>query len=360
MIRDSHNRFFSTPSFLEMPSFGLDISDESIKFIELVSTKNGIKVNKYGEKVIPSGVVESGKIIDPLKMEEVLNSLKKEYGIKHVRVSLLENQIYLFKLRLKKAEVVNIRESIELSLEENIPIPAPEAVFDYEILKEDDTYIELQIAAIPYSVIEVYLSVFKNSDILVRSFELEAQAIARAVIKKGDPETYMIVDFGKKSTGISIVSSGVVMFTSTSEVGGSVLNAMIQKNFKVGKEEAEKMKKEFGLQRNMPNQEIFAVLLNSVSILRDEVMKNFLYWNTHTDEDGEKNPMIKKIILCGGDSNLKGLVDYFSVSMKMEVSMADVWINIEDIKNNIPKIPFKQALSFASALGLALGDFENN
>ncbi|KKP85414.1 MAG: Type IV pilus assembly protein PilM, partial [Parcubacteria group bacterium GW2011_GWD2_35_7] len=90
MLRNSYNRFFPTPKFLLLPSFGLDISDESIKFIELVKTKDGIKVNRYGEKKIPAGIIESGKIKDSRRMEEVLISLRKEEGLRSVRVSLPE------------------------------------------------------------------------------------------------------------------------------------------------------------------------------------------------------------------------------------------------------------------------------
>lgn len=353
------NRFFPTPSFLATPSFGLDIGDESLKFLELKDTKNGIRVGRHGERTIPPGIIESGKIKNPKRMEEILLSLRKEVGIKSVRVSLPEEQVYLFKLRLEKLGLVNIRESIELALEEHIPLQAPEAIFDYEIISEDEQSLELQVATIPKNVIESYLAIFKNSQIRVESFELEAQAISRSVIKKGDLETYMIVDFGEKRTGIFIVSRGVVMFTSTLDVGGVTLNNMIAKNFKISFEEAEKLKRKYGLERNTPNKELFSVLLNSVSILRDEVVKHFLYWHTHKDEEGKNNPLIKKIILCGGDSNLIGLADYFSVSMKSSVEMANVWINIVDIKTYVPDINFKQALSFAAALGLALRDFDN-
>jgi len=89
-------------------------------------------------------------------------------------------------------------------------------------------------------------------------------------------------------------------------------------------------------------------------------VKHFLYWHTHKDEEGKNNPPIKKIILCGGDSNLIGLSDYFSVSMKSRVEMANVWINIVNTENYVPDINFKQALSFAAALGLALRDFDSN
>ncbi len=343
-----------------MPSFGLDISDESLKFVEIVNTKDGIRMGRHGERKIPAGVIELGKIQDPQKLETILASLKKEEGVKSVRVSLPEGQIYLFKLKLDKAGLEHVREAIELSLEEHIPIPAQDAIFDYEILSQDDQYLFIQVTAIPKGVLENYLVVFRNADIWVKSFELEGQAISRAIIKKGDKGTYMIVDFGEKSTGISILANGVVMFTSTLDVGGMTLNNMISKNFKVTMEEAEKMKKEYGLQRNMANKEIFPVLLNSVSILRDEIAKHFLYWNTHKEETGIQVPKIEKVYLCGGDSNLTGLADYFSISLKTKVEMANVWVNVMDTTKYVPDVNFKQALSFAAALGLALGDFEND
>jgi len=360
MLRDSFNRFFPTPAFLGMPSFGLDISDESLKFVSLTNTKDGVRLKKYGERKIPAGIIAAGKITDSNRMVEVLSALKREEGIQSVRVSLPEEQVYLFKMRLEKDGLDNIREGIELSLEEHIPMPAIDTIFDYEIIVDEPKHLMVQVAAIPKNIIEEYLSVFKNSSISAFSFELEAQAISRSSIKKGDMDTYMIVDFGEKRTGIFIISRGVVMFTSTLDVGGAMLNSMIAKNFQVSNAEAEKMKKEFGLQRNVENKEIFAVLLNSVSILRDEIVKHFLYWHTHPDEEGKSNDPIKRVILCGGDSNLIGLPDYLSVSLKTKVEIANVWVNIMDTEHEVPEVNLKQALSFASAIGLALGNFEHD
>jgi type IV pilus assembly protein PilM len=326
--------------------------------LELLYKKKGLEVGRHGERSIPAGIIEAGKIKDPKRMEEILALLKKEEGLRSVRVSLLEEQVYLFKLRLEKTGLVNVRESIELSLEEHIPIQAQDAIFDYEFLDEDAHNINLQVAAIPKNIIENYLRIFQNADINVQSFELEAQAISRAVVRKDDMETYMIVDFGEKRTGIFIISRGIVMFTSTLDVGGVILTDMIAKNFKISFAEADKMKKEYGLERNIKNKELFSVLLNSISILRDELVKHFIYWHTHKDEDGKNNPLIKEIILCGGDSNLIGLSEYLSISMKTKIEIANVWVNIINTDNHIPDMSFKQALSFAATLGLALRDFE--
>ena len=352
-------KFFPVPKMLSAPSFGLDISDESLKFAELVSTRRGLRTGRYGEREIPPGVIESGKIKDEKKMEEILIKLRKETGVKSVRVSLPEEQVYLFQLRLEKKGLKNVKEGIELALEEHIPIQAEDAIFDYDLVSEDAQSLELQVAAIPKNIIENYLLIFKRAKITVESFELEAQALSRAVIKTGDPETYLIVDFGKKRTGIFIISRGIVMFTSTLDVGGEMLNNMIQKNFNISLAEAEKMKMHYGLERNVDNKEIFPILLNSVSVLRDEISKHFLYWQTHKDEENKNNMPIRKIILCGGDSNLIGLADYISVSLKTPAQMANVWLNIVDTGNYIPEMDFKQALSFSTALGLALGNFDN-
>lgn len=358
MLKNSYNKFFPVPRFLAEPSFGLDISDESLKFVELIGTKNGIRVGKYGKRKIPSGIIEAGKIKKPKLFEEILSNLKKEEGLISARVSLSEEQIYLFKLRLEKLGLKSIREGIELSLEEHVPIQAQDAIFDYELLNEDDQHLEVQVAVIPKNMVGEYLLVFRNSGILISSLEFEAQALARVVVKKDDLETYMVVDFGEKHTGISIISRGIVMLTSTLDVGGVMLTNMIQKNFKISFEEAEKMKRRYGLQRNTVNKEMFSVLLNGVSILRDEIAKHFLYWNTHKDDWGKDNPPIKKIILCGGDSGLIGISEYFSVTLKNPIEIANVWTNIVDVEKYVPEISFDESLSFAVAIGLALGDFK--
>jgi len=358
MIKNLYNRFFPVPQFLATPCFGLDISDESIKYAELVKEKRGIKVGHYGELKVPTGVIESGKIKDKKGIQSVLVSLKQKEGMRSVRVSLPEEQMYLFNLKLEKAGLASVREAIELSLEEYVPVPAQEVIFDYSVLSEDEQNLKLQVAAIPKNIIEEYLDIFKNAGIRALSFELEAQSIARCVIKKKDPSTYMIVDFGKKRTGIFIVSDGVVLFTSTFNVGGAMLTNTVQKELNISQEEAEQRKTKFGLKRDVENEKMYSVLLNSISVLRDELVKHLLYWHTHKDEEGRDRPKVKKIILCGGDANLIGLTDYLSISMKMEVELANVWLNILDTEKDIPELGQVDSLAFAPALGLALGNFE--
>ena len=82
MFRSSHNRFFPAPYFLSTPSFGLDISDESIKFVELLTTKNGIRLGRHGERQISPGIVELGKIKDTKRLNKnAIEDLYTAFGV---------------------------------------------------------------------------------------------------------------------------------------------------------------------------------------------------------------------------------------------------------------------------------------
>jgi hypothetical protein len=284
--KDYNILMFGNPhnTFLKSSSVGLHISDESLKYIELIKTAKGIKIGRHGERKIPRGIIESGKIKDREWLEQVLMLFRKEEGIKSAHISL-----------------------------------------PYELFDKHEQNLGIEVADGLENTIEEYLSVFKNSMISAKSIGFEAEAVAEAVIPKNDKGTYMIVDFGKKRTGIFIVSACVVIFTSILEFGGAKLAEMIKEN---------------------------------VSILCDEVKKHFVYWHVYKDENGKKNLPIKKIILCGSDGGIKGLSEYLSVATRSKVELANVWTNILNTEKMIPEINFNESLNLASPLGIALKGFD--
>jgi len=352
-----YNHHFPTPSYLTMNSFSIDISDRSIKYGELVATSHGLRLGKYGKEKIPTGVVVSGKIEKENELIRVLKNIKEKENIHFIRVSLPEEQVYLFTLSLPKSnEEKNIREMILLQIEEHIPLKAPDAIFDYDITGGDNQNMSVEVVAISGAIMDDYLSVFEKVGLVPISFELDAQAIARAVIPRGDNSPVMVVDFGETRTGVSISNNGRVVLATTLSIGGSDLTGMIAKNFSLSFEEAEKMKHKYGLNKVSKDQDIFPIVLNGISVLRDELNKQYSYWETHNTENN-KHEQISRIILCGGDANLAGLSDYMELSMKIKVENANVWVNILEKENSIPEMPFDESLSYATILGLSLGGY---
>jgi type IV pilus assembly protein PilM len=339
-----------------MKSFAIDISDQSIKYGELLTTPLGLRLGHFGKEKIPAGVVVSGKIENEAGLVNVLKSIKEKENLNFVRVSLPEEQMYLFTLSLPFVKEENLKEIILLQIEEHIPLKAIDTIFDYEIISRSDKNILVEVSAIATSTVESYLSVFRKVGLFVLSFELEAQAIARAIIPNEDIDPIMIVDFGDTRTGVSIVHDGKVFFTTTLDMGGINLTNMIAKNFALSFEKAEEMKRSYGLDGISNIEDIFPVILNGISVLRDELNKQYQYWKNH-DNLGIKHDEISRIVLCGGDANLTGLSDYLEASMKIKVDHANAWTNISDMKISVPNMSFEESLSYATVLGLALGGF---
>lgn len=350
-------KLFPPPVFLKVPSIGFDISDQSIRFVELVETHKGLVIGKYGYRNIPSGVIDGGEIKNIEELKKILSALHEEFKIDFANVSLPEQQAYLLNISIPKMKQSEIRGSLELQLEEYVPISMGDAMFDYDIIEspeEEKDHLDLSLVAMPRKVAESYSSVFENTGIAPVAFEVEAQAIARAVVPHGDKGTYMIMDFGKTRTGISIVSEEIVVFTSTINVGGLVLTKAIEKQFGVTTEEAEKIKREQGFTKNKDTQEVFLALMSTISILKDEINKHYAYWNSHLDQDGKKRPKIEKVLLCGGDSNLIGFTDYLLSGLQTEIELANTMINVNTFNHYVPEIEFSDSLSYATAIGLAL------
>lgn len=355
-MKKSYNYSFPTPAYLAMNSFAVDISDQSIKYGELIATPYGLRLGLFGKEKIPPGIVVSGKIEDIDKLVKILTKIKEKEKLNFARVSLPEEQMYLFTLSLPYADEEELRDMILLQIEEHIPLKALDTVFEFDIISSSETNILVEVSAIASSTVDDYLSVFKKAGIVPLSFELEAQAIARAVVPMEDKEPIMIVDFGDTRTGVSIVHDGKVFFTTTLDMGGVNLTNMIAKNFSLSFEKAEEMKRSYGLDGLSNIEDIFPVILNGISVLRDELNKQYEYWKGH-DNCGINHDKINRIILCGGDANLTGLSDYLEASMKIKVDHANTWVNISDMKISVPNMSFEESLGYTTVLGLALGDF---
>ncbi|MHB1118024.1 MAG: pilus assembly protein PilM [Minisyncoccota bacterium] len=353
MQRSKFFQFFPPPRFLQRPAVGLDISDTSMRFVELLETRHGLVLGRFGERAIPQGIIESGEVKKPAELRTLISGLKKDYDLDLVAVSLPEEKAYLFDLHLPKIKQSEIRGAIELSLEEYVPLKVTEALFDYDIEKETDTTIQVSVSVIPRTLIDGYLEAFSGTGVTPIAFEIEDQSIVRAVVPEGDNGTYMVVDFGKTRTGIAIVDKGFVQFTSTVSVGGTMLTEAIAKNLSISYEEAEKIKYKEEVFGTARNEKLSLALVSTISILRDSINKHYTYWQTH-DDHGQKRAQIKNIYLCGGDSNLAGFVNYLAVGLPVPVELAQVMVNVNSLDRYVPEISFNDSLRYATAIGLAL------
>ncbi len=358
----SVSKLFPPPNYLRLPSVGIDISDTSLKYTKfLPESRSGLELvlERWGSLDIPEGVVSKGEVIDVKKLSEVLKEVKKKTNTPYVRLALPEEKAYIFEVEIdKNTPYKEIRGAIEFKLEENVPISPREALFDYHIFDDELEKGKMIVSVTVYAkeTIEKYYDACREASLTPISFEVEAAALGRSVLPKGDQGTYLVVDFGATRTGVGIVHRGVLMYTSTIDIGGKELSTALRKQLG-DKEESEltKIKNTQGLVKGGGDSQVYESLIPTISAIRDELSKRISYWNDKNI--GNEDRFIEEVVLCGGSVNLRGLTDYFTESLGINTVRANVWQNAFSVQDKIPEIDKAHSYGYATAIGLGLTSF---
>ncbi len=346
-----------------MPAVGLDISDQSVKFAEIVPRRGRLSLARYGEHPIELGIIEAGEVRAREALAKSLAELRSAHGFHYVVASLPEEEAYIVRLKLPDMPRRDLRGSIELQLEEHVPLPVDRVVFDYDVIaypQADRPEYEVVVSVLPQDTVIAYSAALADAGLYLLALEIETQAVARSLVSSRDPRTILVVDFGKTRTSFSVMFGGVVQYTSTfNNIGGQDLTSSLKKNLNVNETEAERIKIERGILRARKDKELFSSLLPLVSVLRDEVRKQFNYWNETTGH--QIGRPIDLVIMCGGQSSLPGLVEYLSLSLQAPVELGNVWTNLFSAGAEVvPPLTLNQSLRYTTAIGLALRRIPTN
>ncbi len=354
-----------TPPYLLMPAVGLDISDHSVKCIELSRTRqHGRQLKRFVSFSVPHGVVEGGKIVDKKKLVEVLSELAREYGIHFVRASLPEEEGYIFPAYVPRhLSDEEIREVLQFKLEENVPLTADNAVIDFEVVPGAPLIPGQQmvsVSAYPTKIAQEYVDLLFAAGLEPLSLEIEAQAVARAVIPKKTKEVSMIVDIGRKRSGIAIAQGQAVRFTATVDIGGDEIDAVLQSVLPdASSEDLTNIKNNQGLRYrdDSMGQEAFTSFAKKLS---NELDRYIVYWQTHKDIKGMDvaHKPVERVYLVGGNANIVGLPEHLEGALRIPVTKGNVWENAFSFDTFIPELPETESLGYAPAIGLALREDE--
>jgi len=354
-MNDTLLKFFPVPKYLTYPLVGIDISDDHIRFVELAKKDSGLCLSKYGRKdlLIMDKDDEEQKLN---KLASALLALKKEEGFKYASVSLPEEHSFFFSLVLPILPRKDIKNAIELRLQEYVPYSPEEVVFDYQIYSVDEKKKQMVVgvALIPMLVVNDYSAVLHRAKIKPLIFEPEAIAAARVIVPK-DNNFYMVINIGTANTTLSVVSNEVVWLSNTVKIGGKFFDTAIKKRVdaKSGSQNLEILKQTVNLRDS--EDEISLALIPIISSIRDEISKYYKFWHSHKTEGDIGAKRIKKVFLCGSQAGIKGLDDYLSASLGFNVERPNPWSAILSLEECVPDMEYEKSLGFVTSLGLAFG-----
>lgn len=367
---------------LKPESFGLDISDLSLKIVKLKKKRKGLTLASFGEGKIKPGIIKEGEIKDEEKLAEIIKeSLKKvkgeKLGTKYVVASLPEEKAFLQVIQMPILPEEDLKSAVVYEVENYIPLPIEKVYLDSQIVPPVYNHLEqldVLIAALPKKTVDPYLYSLKKAGLTPIAFEIESSAIARALIKNQTTNyPVLIIDLGQTRTSFIIFAGKSVRFTSSIPVSGQHFTEIISKNLKISSAEAEKLKIEYGLEERTKlkmkdekteikkeRERIFEALIPALIDLIQQIKKCLDYYESHAQisglpPDGKK---VQKILLCGGGAGLKGLPEFLNLELKIPVELGNPWINIlPENKKETKELPYEKSLSYTTALGLALRGF---
>lgn len=178
--------------------------------------------------------------------------------------------------------------------------------------------------------------------------------MARAVIPSDVKGAVLLVDFGKTRTGIGIAYQGVLLYTSTIDIGGDLLSKNLRKvvGDDVAEAELTRLKNTQGLVRAIDSAVVREALLSAVSVIKDELVTRMQYW--HLRNGNSEARRINSVFMCGGSVNLKGLPAYFTELLGVPCVRGNVWENALSLTDTVPPIDRNHSFGYATAIGLAL------
>jgi len=289
---------------------GIDISDQTIEFVELVSSaKYGVRGLGSGKITIEPGIVTRGRIIDAPKLQVAIRKVFNEAVPKptvpeHIVLGLPESQIYTHTFNIKKEDSSQLDSLIKKEAQSYIPLELNDMVISHRVLYEDRKNIEILIAVTSRVVIEEWQLFFESLEMKVDLFGIEHLATFRGMFNKPLDAPVCVIDMGSLTSHISIFDLHGLRYAYTMKVSGKTLTEELARGLSKTNEEAEEIKKTVGLSDS--DKKVSDILKKTLRPIFSDTKRNFEYF------EQKMGTKIETIVLVGGSSALPGLVDFIN------------------------------------------------
>ena len=357
----------------EASAVGIDIGSSAIKVVEIKRKGGKIMLETYGAIALgPYDALDLGRVTN-LSVEKIAEALKevlKQSGITAnsgaFSIPIQSSLIFTVELPIimKDSEMATI---VSTEARKYIPVPITEVSIDYFILpKKESSFEEMNtvdgnsnipskkvadkttvlVVATQNDAISRYRSIVSECQLSASFFEIEIFSSVRANFEH-ELSPVLLMDLGAARTKLSIIEFGMVKSYHTIDRGGASITDSISKSLSVPFNEAEKMKKDFGLFGNPLEKSLADIIKIHIDYIFSETNSVLLEY------EKRYNRTISKVIFTGGGSLLKGLTEVATNNFKAEIEIGHPF-NKVNAPAFLGKVLDTMGPEFAVALGLAL------
>ena len=346
---------------------GIDIGSSSIKVVQLAKKNGHVVLETYGElslgPYISKNVGEATNL--PLeKIIEALNDMLKEKEVNittrvcGLAIPFASSLITVIDMpNLPKEQLVKM---VPLEARKYIPVPISEVSLDWYIIPENqnsesDSFGEDDKKQKTVKVLVVVLhndTLIRYKEIVTRSFleasffEIEIFSTMRSVLDQ-EITPILVIDMGATTTKLYIVEKGILNSSHMINRGAQSITSELSKSLGISIAEAEILKREKGLSGVVNDIQVRDVIAITLDYVFSEANRFIIAY----EKKYAKN--VAKVIMVGGGSALKGIIDVAKRSFQGEVLGGDPFSKVI-APAFLEKILRETGPQFAVSVGVAL------
>lgn len=334
---------------------GIDISDYSIEIFQLSPE---MKIKTYGRTILEKGIIKQGRIKNEQRLSEIFQEIIKKTGLDGLMKKHQTRIKGIFSLPGSKTFIrefvfdsnKRLEEKIKNKIKENIPFLFDEIYWDYIEIdgkkkkKKESEEVRVIAVSSPKEVVEEYIEFFWKNGVDPIVFDIEADSIARSLLKEKDSTA--ILDLGAKNTVINIFNQQKLAISLSFIYGGNYFTRQISEKLTITEAEAEKIKEESGFIKEPASY----ILEQYFFVLVKEIKDTLKYYQ---NKFGQKTT---KIILTGGGSLLPGIGEYFQDNFDETIEIGN---SLQKIIGDASSFG-ERSILFSNAIGLAIRGIEDD
>lgn len=354
-------------------SFGLDISDLSLKLVQLSEKNRQKSVQAYADCHLPKEVLHGDQVKDRTALVRAIQKTvgAPNYGkitTSYVVASIPETKSFVRLIQMPVMSDEEITEAIQYEAEAYIPMPINQVYLDWASINDPRAQgqekMTIQISASPRDYIDGLVKILIEAGLKPLALEVESEATARSTVAESQlKECALIADIDALRTSLIIKQQGVLQFTSSLPIGGNSFTESLVRATNLDFDAAEKLKREVGIGGSGKAAKVKKALTPVLNNLLEEILNTIKFHDEHSRSECK----ISRLILLGGGSKLPHLPSFLQEKLSrietgdrffrsvpgIKVELGNPWVNILT-KGQTPPMSRQESLSYATAIGLAL------
>ena len=336
---------------------GVDIGSSSVKAVELRGKGGDFQLLSLGYEGLQPDSVVDGQIMELNAVSTAIGNIFNEHKIKTTKVAAGVNghSVIVKNIVLPQMTEDELQESFAWHAEEHIPFDISDVNLDYHVTGSTPDEIHVLMAACKRDKVANLKQTIQLAGKQPAVIDVDAFALQNCYELNYDPQPGHIVallNIGASTTNINILNGARSVFTRDATFGGNQYTSLLQKEVGLTFDQAERVKRGMPLPDDVEHREIEPILDTVSDILALEIQKTMDFYRA-TVEDGDS--AVQQILVSGGGSKLKGLVEFLSKRFEIPVEMFDPFRKIRvDSRGFDPEYMREIVPEMAIAVGLAL------